>query len=308
MTVRLPSTLKKIGNNAFYNCRSLSKIDFPDGLEIIGNDAFNLCLTLEAIDIPDSVTKIGTSAFRQVKGSNYIKVGAGIKNVTPNMFYYTYGNRSYIFADGVEKLDNSINSIASLLEKLYIPESVTLIGSSPFSSMVDVVTVYGIPGSAAETFAAKNPSKYTFVALADPVISGIEDKAEYDLYTVEGEIAATWDHGHIAYLNGERYVAGTAITEAGEYTLKVINGYDEYTTEITFTVVDTTPPPYKLGEMDGDGEITVADALAILRIVAKLAEPVGNQALAADCDLDGEITVADALAVLRYVAKLTDSL
>jgi len=308
MTLRLPSTLKAIREYAFYECASLKKLVLPEGLETIEKYAFSRCLSLEEIEIPNSVTTIQSDAFYYTRGTNYIKVGNGLSAFEYGIFFRTYGNRTYIFEEGIEKVETRLNYAAPLLERIYLPESITAFSSLVFGDMRNIVTVYGIPGSYAETFAAKNPSKYTFVALADPVISGIDDKAEYDLYTVEGEIAATWDHGHIAYLNGERYVAGTPITEAGEYTLKVINGYDEYTTEITFTVVDTTPPPYKLGEMDGDGEITVADALAILRIVAKLAEPVGNQALAADCDLDGEITVADALAVLRYVAKLTDSL
>jgi len=310
LTVRLPNTLKSIGEYAFAYCSSLKKIELPEGLETIGTYAFTRCYMLEYIEIPDSVTSVGERAFHYSRGAYYVKIGSGLTSVPYRALDCLYGARSYIFEEGVEKIAPYASYEPFLCERIYLPESLTEMSSNSFnpSRLYNMVTVYGIPGSYAETFAANNPSKYTFVALADPVISGIEDKAEYDLYTLEGEIAATWDHGHIAYLNGERYVAGTAITEAGEYTLKVINGYDEYTTEITFTVVDTTPPPYKLGEMDGDGEITVADALAILRIVAKLAEPVGNQALAADCDLDGEITVADALAVLRYVAKLTDTL
>ena len=58
------------------------------------------------------------------------------------------------------------------------------------------------------------------------------------------------------------------------------------------------------GDMDFDHEITVADALAVLRIAAKLA-PVTDEALAiCDLDNDGQITVSDALAVLRIAAKL----
>ncbi|MBO4584196.1 MAG: DUF4430 domain-containing protein [Clostridia bacterium] len=59
-----------------------------------------------------------------------------------------------------------------------------------------------------------------------------------------------------------------------------------------------------IGDMDYDHEITVSDALAVLRIAAKLV-PVTDEALAiCDMDNDGEITVADALYVLRIAAKL----
>ena len=58
------------------------------------------------------------------------------------------------------------------------------------------------------------------------------------------------------------------------------------------------------GDADGDGEITVADALRALRVAARLVEP--TDALVASCDVDGDgdITVADALKILRVAAKL----
>ena len=58
--------------------------------------------------------------------------------------------------------------------------------------------------------------------------------------------------------------------------------------------------------MDGDGEITVADALAALRIAAKLAEETDEAIAIGDIDGDDAITVSDALAILRVAAKLAD--
>ena len=61
------------------------------------------------------------------------------------------------------------------------------------------------------------------------------------------------------------------------------------------------------GDMDGDGEITVADALKALRIAAKLVAPTAQDVELGDVDGDGEITVADALKILRVAAKLADA-
>ena len=63
-----------------------------------------------------------------------------------------------------------------------------------------------------------------------------------------------------------------------------------------------------IGDMDGDGEITVADALGALRIAAKLDVAVipksTRSTILGDVDGDGAVTVADALAILRIAAKL----
>ena len=64
----------------------------------------------------------------------------------------------------------------------------------------------------------------------------------------------------------------------------------------------------KKGDPDGDGEITVADALTALRVAAKLAEETPFLISVCDIDNDGKITVSDALAILRVAAKLTDIL
>ncbi|MBO4934838.1 MAG: family 16 glycosylhydrolase [Clostridia bacterium] len=65
---------------------------------------------------------------------------------------------------------------------------------------------------------------------------------------------------------------------------------------------------YMKGDFDFDGEITVSDALAALRIAAKLADETPESVLIGDIDGDGHVTVSDALAILRVAAKLADAL
>jgi hypothetical protein len=61
----------------------------------------------------------------------------------------------------------------------------------------------------------------------------------------------------------------------------------------------------KLGDVDGDTAITVADANMVMRYLAKLTDEINDSI--ADVDGDGFITVADANTIMRYVAKLIDS-
>ena len=131
----------------------------------------------------------------------------------------------------------------------------------------------------------------------EPVVSGVADGEEY-----EGAVSATWTpEAATATLNGEEYVAGTEISAAGDYTLIVTNGSKSVT--IAFTIKESKPP-VKKGDANGDGKISVDDALTALRVAARLAEP--TEELLATCDIDGngKIEVSDALAILRVAAKL----
>lgn len=59
----IPSSVKKIGNYAFYNCDGLTSIEIPSSVTHIGYLAFYNCDSLTTIEIPSSVTYIEWYAF-----------------------------------------------------------------------------------------------------------------------------------------------------------------------------------------------------------------------------------------------------
>lgn len=76
--VRLPSTLKYIGNpeiyfnkssvssgsNCFSGCKSLNSIELPEGILFIGDYTFSGCTSLKEIKIPKSLELVGQSIFK----------------------------------------------------------------------------------------------------------------------------------------------------------------------------------------------------------------------------------------------------
>ncbi|MBR4636996.1 MAG: dockerin type I repeat-containing protein [Clostridia bacterium] len=59
-----------------------------------------------------------------------------------------------------------------------------------------------------------------------------------------------------------------------------------------------TPEPLP-GDFDGDGEVTIADALLTMRSSMGLIGLTDQQFAAANVDGDAEITIADALMIMR---------
>lgn len=62
--LRLPSTLKVIGESAFASSLNLEEIVIPDGVEEIGLSAFDGCNNVRSIVIPAGC-RIGVNAFKQ---------------------------------------------------------------------------------------------------------------------------------------------------------------------------------------------------------------------------------------------------
>ena len=103
-----------------------------------------------------------------------------------------------------------------------------------------------------------------------------------------------------------------ATQEKGTVTITGINNYcGTVTKSFSITVIaqsEPTSPPtepsiIKLGDVDGDGEVTIFDATAIQRWLADLPASQINET-AADADEDGEISIFDATAVQRWLADL----
>ena len=62
---------------------------------------------------------------------------------------------------------------------------------------------------------------------------------------------------------------------------------------------------HTLGDVNGDGNITVADAIEVQRHIANIVILEGEQLTAADTNADCNITVADAIEIQRVIAGLT---
>ena len=129
------TALKKIGEDAFYCCGKLKKIDFSNctALQEIGNGAFVGC-GLEEVILPDSIKKIGDSAFGGWQKLEKIVMPASLEELG-----------EYVFkgCDSLEEVDMSkvtklttINKgfISGNDEQVIIPMGVTTIKKDALDS------------------------------------------------------------------------------------------------------------------------------------------------------------------------------
>ena len=67
-------------------------------------------------------------------------------------------------------------------------------------------------------------------------------------------------------------------------------------------------PEILIGDVNGDGDVTIDDATMIQKAIAELIELDDTQKKAADANADGQITIDDATMIQKYIAELIDHL
>ena len=85
--VTLPSTLTKIGDRAFMNCKNLKTIEWSDGLQSIGEYAFYGTSPTGDIIMPDTVTYVGDSAFSDCGSLDKVHLSDNITNVPKSTWF-----------------------------------------------------------------------------------------------------------------------------------------------------------------------------------------------------------------------------
>ena len=151
-TVTLGNSVMKIDTSAFRSCIALREITIPDTVTTIGNSAFRNCDALVKIVIPDSVTSFGTYVFYDCDSLTDVTLSGNMTSIPQ----YTFGDCDVLEEIVVPRRATSIDGYAFAnavkFHAITIPRSVTSIASNAFS-YPQKLTIYGVAGTYAETFA-----------------------------------------------------------------------------------------------------------------------------------------------------------
>lgn len=128
--VKLPKTLKVIGNDAFMES-DIAEIEFPEGLTTIGSSAFSGTRISQAI-IPETVTSIGDYAFQNNHYLTTVSYPAAAKTIPQSCFYDCQRLQPFEIPDGITSIGYSA-FYRCYSYNTSIPASVTSIDAYAFN-------------------------------------------------------------------------------------------------------------------------------------------------------------------------------
>lgn len=140
--LKIPDGVTRIGDDAFKDCKGLTKIDLPNSLKGIGDYAFSHCSGLTGIEIPSGVTSIGDFAFNRCSDLSSIIVSNENKKYHSSCNCLIETEKKKLIKgcnNSVIPSDGSVTSIkcyafdgCKSLTDIEIPNSVTNIGKCAF--------------------------------------------------------------------------------------------------------------------------------------------------------------------------------
>ena len=130
-SVIIPNSVTRIGDVAFYWCKSLPSITLPNNLTSIGIAAFSVCYSLSSIIIPDKVTIIEARTFASC-GLVSITIPNNVTSIGEEAFVGCGYLTSITLPDNLESIEYGTFSSCISLDSITIPNNVTSIGELAF--------------------------------------------------------------------------------------------------------------------------------------------------------------------------------
>lgn len=167
--------VEKIGDNAFYECDSLTTVKITSDLDSIGSSVFSNCVKLEDINIPDNVKYIGSNAFygcTSLPVENNIRYAGtwaiGVTDQTLPRYILRSNTRGLLgtfsgcslmtrvtLPDSLRNIGDNAFYGCSSIKNLTLPNRVNYIGSSAFSgctSLASLTIPDGVTAIGSSTF------------------------------------------------------------------------------------------------------------------------------------------------------------
>jgi len=137
----LPSTLRRIGQEAFANCKRLKGIKMPEELEYLGQKAFENCLALMYVILPGSLKKLPNRTFSGCMMLKYVQFSeSGLKEIGDNCFINCYHLESIKIPSSVTKMGKAFCDCWSL-KKVVIKSTAIDVNRNAFEGCAEKLEI-----------------------------------------------------------------------------------------------------------------------------------------------------------------------
>ena len=321
ISVTIPNGVTSISPYAFAACYKLTSVVIPPDVTLIGRQAFECCRSLTTVIIPGNVISLGEAAFRGCNSLTsvvseieepFVFGSDAFSNISSNCVlivpdgkkdaYIAAGWTTDFFRGGI--MEASLYDIAT---NNYLTTSDVEVNKG--GSIVLPVNMSNTEFITAMQFEMSLPAGVTISKCQLTDRKGEDHTASYKKLTNGNYQVTVLSLSKAVFSRTTGTVVNLTLDVAGNMT---VGDYDIALTNIELTTAATqainpsvvtatlTVSNVKVGDADGNGKISITDAVAIVSHI--LGDDIdGFVAAAADVDGNGRITITDAVAVVDMI-------
>ena len=276
-SINIPNSVTILNSYTFSGCTNLNSVTIPSSVIEIRQGVFKRCNSLTTISIPNSVIDISISAFEDCTGLTSITIPNSVNYLGSYAFQNCTNLASIIIGNGIQSIQSKAFASCSQLNDVYcyaenVPNTVTDVFEG---SYIDYATLH-VPDSSIDLYKAAAPWKNfkTIVGLngttpvepekcATPIIQIIGGKLKLSCETegVTFVTSYTSDGLSDSTLEDEIVLAGTTTCHVSVFATK--EGYENS----DVATVDVDLHIGLKGDVTGDGEVTITDAVEVVNII-----------------------------------------
>ena len=323
--ITLPASLVSIGSSAFAYCTSFTSIVIPNSVRTIDWNAFYCCTGLNDVTISNAVTQLNGTFFG-CTGLNAVTIPQSVTKLD-GTFTGCTGLTAITVPASVNYIGARTFDGCTALTTVVLPSTLTYIGEQAFFNCENLLSV--------TCLATTPPSMYTYTSegfdystymdgmLYVPGasiqqyqstdwwnlfqnIQGLMSLSDTSVILEEGRtlrLVTTFAPGFIPSSpvswrsSNTNIVTVTtdglvkAITEGEAFVYASVDN-EEVSCEVIVIAATHTP-----GDIDGDGEVSIADVTALIDIILM---GTGDPSLH-DVDGDGVVSISDVTALIDYL-------
>lgn len=131
--VTLPEDISELPRDIFYDCSSLKSLDIPAGVTMIGESAFSGCASLTSVNLPGRLTSIESYTFKGCSSLKSLAIPTSIGKIGEFAFEGCTSLQTVVLPAGLTSIENSLFLGCESLKSVNIPENVVSIGESAFA-------------------------------------------------------------------------------------------------------------------------------------------------------------------------------